>query len=205
MTVTGVRRAGEHAVLLDVSAEPSSVASAVRGLASELRLTLTEVVPGAVTVLVSVSDSSTLSRLVAALPELEIAPPEAASPGLIELPVCYDGPDLEAVADAAGLSVSDVITRHSQATYQAAFTGFAPGFAYLTGLDPVLRLPRRANPRSSVPPGSVAIADAYSAVYPRASPGGWHLLGTTDATIFDAERDPPALIAPGSTVRFVAR
>lgn len=203
MTVTGVRRAGERAVVLDVSEEPSAVAAAIRALAARLNVTLTEVVPGAVTVLISARDCAGLSLLTAAFPHLEIAPEQTTTASFIELPVRYDGPDLDAVADAAGLSVAEVITRHSQATYHAAFTGFAPGFAYLTGLDPSLRLPRRSNPRPSVPPGSIAIADAYSAVYPRASPGGWHLLGTTPAPIFDAERDPPALIPPGATVRFV--
>ena len=83
-------------------------------------------------------------------------------------------------------------------TYEAAFTGFAPGFAYLSGLDPALRMPRRSSPRPRVPPGSVAIADTYTAVYPRPSPGGWHLLATTDVTLFDPAREPPALITPGS-------
>ena len=95
------------------------------------------------------------------------------------------------------------MSRHSDATYRAAFCGFAPGFAYLTGLDPALQLPRRATPRTRVPAGSVAIAAGYSAVYPTTSPGGWHLVGHTDAVLFDADRDPPALIAPGTTVHFV--
>lgn len=203
MTVTGVRRAGERSAVLDVTAEPSAVAAAVRKLASVLQIVLTDVVAGAATVLVCAPDPSTLARIVAALPQLQVAPEQVSSSSLIELPVRYDGPDLGAVAASAGLSVADVITRHSQATYLAAFTGFAPGFAYLTGLDPLLRLPRRSDPRPAVPPGSVAIADTYSAVYPRASPGGWHLLATTDATIFDPERDSPALITPGARVRFL--
>jgi len=92
---------------------------------------------------------------------------------------------------------------HSNVTYKAAFCGFAPGFVYLTGLPPLLRLPRRESPRPNVPAGSVAIADTYTAVYPRSSPGGWHLLGTADAVLWDAEREPAALISAGASVRFL--
>lgn len=93
--------------------------------------------------------------------------------------------------------------RHAAGTYRAAFCGFAPGFAYLTGLDPSLHLPRRDTPRTRVPAGSIAIAAEYTAVYPSASPGGWHLIGRTDATLFDPQRQPPALIVPGTAVHFV--
>ena len=114
----------------------------------------------------------------------------------------YDGDDLDAVAAELGLAVDDVIARHVAGTYVADFCGFAPGFAYLSGLDPTLRLPRRATPRTSVPAGSVAIAGPYTAVYPTASPGGWHLLGHTDIELFDPSVDPPALLAPGTRVTF---
>jgi KipI family sensor histidine kinase inhibitor len=106
------------------------------------------------------------------------------------------------VARATGLTVATVIDLHSAARYVAAFCGFSPGFAYLRGLPPALQLPRRATPRASVPAGSVAIASEYAAVYPRSSPGGWHLLGTTDTVLFDPAADPPALIQPGTSVRF---
>lgn len=144
-----------------------------------------------------------LQRFFGSLPELGHAVAAAGSGATVEIPTRYDGPDLPEVAAAAGLGVAEVVARHSAVTYEAAFTGFAPGFAYLSGLDPVLRMPRRSSPRPRVPPGSVAIADAYSAVYPRSSPGGWHLLGSTDLVIFDASREPAALIAPGTRVRFV--
>lgn len=121
----------------------------------------------------------------------------------VEIPVTYDGPDLDDVAAATGLSPAEVVRRHSSPTYTAAFAGFAPGFVYLEGLDPVLQLPRRADPRTRVPPGAVAIAAGYTAVYPRESPGGWHLLGRTDAVLFDVAAEPPALIQPGDRVRFV--
>jgi KipI family sensor histidine kinase inhibitor len=164
-----VRRSGERAAVLDCADQPAAVAEAVRTLAALSGIALTDVVPGATTVLV----------------------------------IAADGPDLSSVAAAAGLSVAEVIALHGDATYVAAFTGFAPGFAYLTGLDPRLVLPRRSTPRPSVPAGSLAIADIYSAIYPRQSPGGWHLIGTTDPDLFDPTRDPPALISPGTRVKFV--
>lgn len=118
--------------------------------------------------------------------------------------VSFDGPDLAPVADASGLSVADVIARHTGAVYRAEFCGFAPGFAYLSGLDPALHLPRRSSPRPRVPRGAVAIAGPYTAVYPTASPGGWQLLGTTEFPLFDPLSDRPAQIVPGDLVRFEA-
>ena len=123
---------------------------------------------------------------------------------VVELAVTYDGPDLAEVAQLTGLSVDEVVARHAAATYTVAFGGFMPGFAYLVGLDPVLRVPRRPSPRERVPAGSVAIADEFSAVYPAATPGGWRLLGTCATTMWDLDREPPALLVPGASVRFVA-
>lgn len=122
----------------------------------------------------------------------------------VEIPVQYDGEDLPVVAATLGCSVAEVIGLHSSAVYNVEFCGFAPGFAYLGGLDPRLHLPRRSSPRTRVPAGAVAIASTYSAVYPRESPGGWHLLGTTTMTLWDATRDQPALLQPGMRVRFRA-
>jgi KipI family sensor histidine kinase inhibitor len=121
----------------------------------------------------------------------------------VEIEVRYDGEDLATVAHAAGTTVADVISMHSAAAYTVAFCGFAPGFAYLVGLPPALVLPRRASPRPLVPAGSVAIAGEFSAVYPTASPGGWHLLGRTRQVMFDPHADAPALLVPGAAVRFV--
>ncbi len=123
----------------------------------------------------------------------------------VEVPVLYDGADLALVAEATHLSVAEVVAIHSGTTYLAAFSGFAPGYVYCTGLDERLRLPRRPSPRTVVPAGSVAIADAYAAIYPTASPGGWHLLGHTDLTLFDLNRPEPALIQPGDRVRYTVR
>lgn len=122
---------------------------------------------------------------------------------LVELPVCYDGADLADVARQVGRSVDEVVARHAGARYEVAFGGFVPGFAYLVGLDPLLRLPRLAEPRTRVPAGSVAVADEYTGVYPAASPGGWRLLGRTGTVLVDPEVDPPALLTPGTAVRFV--
>ncbi|MDQ1722114.1 MAG: hypothetical protein QOI26_1848 [Pseudonocardiales bacterium] len=124
-------------------------------------------------------------------------PPEPA----VELAVRYDGADLESVAQQCGLPVPEVIRRHCAAEYTVQFCGFAPGFGYLSGLDPALRLPRLASPRPAVPAGSVAVAGEFTGVYPRSSPGGWLLLGRTDAVLFDLDRQPPALLRPGVAVR----
>ncbi|MBJ7471245.1 MAG: allophanate hydrolase subunit 1, partial [Solirubrobacteraceae bacterium] len=129
-----------------------------------------------------------------------------ATPGrtaVIEVPVSYDGPDLQAVATACGMSPEEVVRRHGSATYEVGFIGFAPGFAYLLGGDPALRPPRLASPRERVPAGSLAIAGEYCAVYPASSPGGWNLIGTAHVQAFDAAREPQALLQTGAQVRFV--
>lgn len=121
---------------------------------------------------------------------------------VVVLPVRYDGADLAEVARATGLPEDEVVRRHAAGTYTVAFGGFMPGFAYLTGLDPALHVPRRATPRERVPAGAVAVAGEFAAVYPAATPGGWMLLGTCDVPLFDVDRDPPALLRPGARVRF---
>ncbi len=129
------------------------------------------------------------------------APP----PPLARIPVCYDadlGPDLEDVAHRAGLDVVDAIALHSGASYVVRFLGFSPGFPYLAGLPDALHTPRLDRPRIRVPAGSVAIAGAQAGVYPRATPGGWRLLGRTPVALFDPNRDPPAALAIGQPVRF---
>ena len=121
----------------------------------------------------------------------------------IEVPVTYDGPDLADVANHTGLSEDEIVAAHTGTPWTVAFGGFAPGFAYLVGGDERLVVPRRESPRTSVPAGSVGLAGEFSGVYPRSSPGGWQLIGQTDAVMFDVDRDPPALLAPGAHVRFV--
>lgn len=125
----------------------------------------------------------------------------------IVVPVCYGddfGPDLDAVAAHAGLSRAEAVARHTAGEYTVAMLGFAPGFPYLLGLDPALHAPRRSDPRTRVPAGSVAIGGAQTGIYPRELPGGWNLIGTTPFVLFDAARKPPALFAPGDRVRFRA-
>lgn len=117
----------------------------------------------------------------------------------------YDGPDLAAVAELTGLTEEEVVAAHTGSSWQVAFGGFAPGFAYLAGGDPRLQVPRRDQPRTTVPAGSVGLAGEFSGVYPRASPGGWQLIGRTDLVLWDLDRDPPALLAAGLRVRFEAR
>ena len=118
------------------------------------------------------------------------------------IPTRYDGIDLADVAAATGLSVEEVIARHTKRVYRVDILGFVPGFAYLSELDESLVLPRREQPRPRVTPGSVAIAGAQTAVYPLATPGGWHIIGSTDAVMFDPNRPEPAMLRPGDKVRF---
>ncbi len=120
-----------------------------------------------------------------------------------EISVTYDGQDLEDVATTLGLSTEDIIARHLARTYSVDLIGFVPGWAYLSELDPALHLPRRTQPRPRVPAGSVAIAGAQTGVYPLVTPGGWHIIGHTDAVMFDPARNPPAILRPGDRVRFV--
>ncbi|MEV6625217.1 allophanate hydrolase subunit 1 [Amycolatopsis sp. NPDC051106] len=164
-----------------------------------------ELVPAARTLLVrfdpAVTDDGRLGALLREVSPVDTAVSASAE---VVIPVRYDGEDLADVAAEAGLSVSEVISRHSGGSYVSAFCGFAPGFAYLSGLDPVLHVSRRSTPRTRIPAGSVAIAGEYSAVYPSASPGGWRLLGRTDVPVWDVDRDPPNLLPPGTRVRFEA-
>ncbi|SAL58667.1 allophanate hydrolase subunit 1 [Caballeronia terrestris] len=125
----------------------------------------------------------------------------------IEIPVRYggaDGPDLATLAKHVGLSVDEVVKRHTQAEYVVFFLGFQPGFAYMGGLDTSLHMPRRAEPRLEVPAGSVGIGGAQTGIYPAVSPGGWQLLGRTELKLFDPTRNPPTLMQPGDRVRFTA-
>lgn len=127
---------------------------------------------------------------------------QAAGEG-VEIPVVYDGEDLADVGTALGCDPREVVRRHTEEDWTVAFCGFAPGFGYLTGATNVWDVPRRPTPRTSVPAGSVALAGEFSGVYPRASPGGWQLIGRTDVAVFDLDQDPPALLRPGIRVRFV--
>ena len=194
---------GPTAFLVEVGS-PHEAAALHRALDAQRPTGCVEIVPAARTVLLSFTSAEerlAAEDAVACLPGM---PAPTLEMDTLTIPVCYDGEDLADIARLSGLEPSEVIELHSNATYEAAFGGFAPGFVYLTGLDERLRLPRRSSPRTSVPSGSVAIADEFSAVYPRSSPGGWHLLGHTELVLFDAGRDPAVLIAPGMRIRFEA-
>jgi KipI family sensor histidine kinase inhibitor len=184
---------GDHAVLIDCSSLDEA-----QGWFAALHDDV-DAVLGARTVLLR-GDPSDLRALVdRSVPRDMTA---AADVEEIEIPVTYDGDDLGDVASHTGLSEDEIVAAHTGRPWTVAFGGFAPGFAYLVGGDERLVVPRRDSPRTSVPAGSVGLAGEFSGVYPRSSPGGWQLIGHTDAVMFDVDRDPPALLAPGARVRF---
>ncbi|WP_422741998.1 5-oxoprolinase subunit B family protein [Mycobacterium sp. WMMD1722] len=162
-----------------------------------------EIVPGLSTLLIAFDPDLTNAATVrAGLDAIQPAAEEAREPDHHVIDVVYDGEDLDEVARLTGLSVADVVTAHTESVWTVAFCGFAPGFSYLVGGDPRLYVPRRDEARVRVPAGAVALAGEFSAVYPRVSPGGWQLLGHTDAVLWDSEADPPAVLRPGAVVRF---
>ncbi|MGY1750790.1 5-oxoprolinase subunit B family protein [Modestobacter sp. SYSU DS0511] len=163
-----------------------------------------DVVPAARTVLLVTDPAQTSLAAVAAAVRATPPRPDTQVAGeTVELPVHYDGADLAEVAGLLGLSPARLVKRHTGAEWTVAFCGFAPGFGYLTQPGVAWDVPRRATPRTKVPPGSVALAGEFSGVYPRESPGGWQLIGHTDVAVFDLDRDPAALLRPGTRVRFV--
>jgi len=202
-----LRPAGERGLLVEVES-----LELVHRLHAALRALdppgVVELVPAYRTLLV-VADperAGALDELAARLPALELSPADAVAGDPVEIPVRYDGQDLPEVAGLTGLDVEEVVRRHTAPEYTVAFLGFSPGFPYLVGLDPALEVPRRDTPRTSIPAGSVGLAGGQTGIYPSASPGGWQLIGRTEVTLFDPRRDPPALLAPGSRLRFtVAR
>lgn len=165
---------------------------------------IAEMVPAARTLMIrfrpGTIDAAGLAKALAAR-DLSATPPAAGQ--LVEIPVHYDGEDLEDVAELTGLSVAEVIHRHTESEFTVAFCGFAPGFGYLVGGDPALHVPRRQSPRTRIPAGSVALAGAFSGIYPQNSPGGWQIIGTTPLKMWDIDREPGALFQPGYRVRFV--
>jgi KipI family sensor histidine kinase inhibitor len=198
-----LRPAGERALLVEVEDLETvhRLHAALRALGPS---GVVELVPGYRTLLV-VADpghAGSLDELAAALPTLELPPAEGVAGDPVEIPVRYDGEDLEEVARLTGLDADEVVRRHTAPTYTVAFLGFSPGFPYLVGLDPALEVPRRDTPRTSIPAGSVGLAGTQTGIYPTASPGGWQLIGRTEVTLFDPARDPPALLAPGGRLRF---
>lgn len=193
---------GDAALLVEVADLPEVWALAAAVGAAELDGVL-DVVPAARTVLIVTgpdADLAGLRKLVLDLPvDATAAPPEGAA---VEIPVVYDGPDLEEVGRITGLGADGVVAAHTGTPWRVGFGGFAPGFAYLSGGDERLHVARRAEPRTTVPAGSVGLAGEFSGVYPRSSPGGWQLIGRTDVTLWNPTRTPPALLHPGAVVHF---
>lgn len=195
---------GQDSLLVDLDGPDEAQAwhaELLRRIGAGALAPVREIVPGEKTVLLyGVRD---VPRFQAELLRWS-APPSATDSGeLVEIPVRYDGADLGAVAELWGMSEDEVVRVHSGTEHRVAFSGFAPGFAYMTGLGEPYGVPRRAEPRTSVPAGSVALAGHYTGIYPRSSPGGWQLIGRTSVTLWDLDRQPAALLVPGTRVRYV--
>lgn len=199
-----VRPMGDGALLVETrdSAEAQSLR---RVLLTEAPAGVMQLIPGYRSLLL-VADPLIidLDSLAERLPGFLRTPAPARTARSHEVPVSYGGEDLDAAAKSLDMTVEEVIRRHSSAIYTVAFLGFVPGFPYLTGLDPKLVMPRLASPRTHTPEGAVAVAGEFTGIYPRSTPGGWHVLGRTNLKLFDAACEPPARFTPGDHVRFKA-
>jgi KipI family sensor histidine kinase inhibitor len=199
-----VRAVGADALLLEVD-DPAAWFAELWRRRRDGELSATEIVPGARTVLLDgVADPAATGEVVR---HWTLAEPDelADNDGTVEIEVTFDGADLAFVAGRWDTDEAGVVERLTATPFHVAFCGFSPGFAYLAGLPPELSVPRLDTPRHRVPAGSVALADTYAGIYPSASPGGWRLVGRTDAVLFDPDRDPPALLTPSTRVRLRAR
>ncbi len=196
---------GDQALLLqfDSTTEVLAWSAALRKAAMPDVL---DIVPAARTVLLKLDGSGRQSATRRRLRTLEVAAgaetTTAGEPLVID--VVYDGDDLAEVAELTGLTTQGVVDAHTANPWTVGFCGFAPGFAYLVGGDPRLAVPRRSDPRPSVPAGAVGLAGEFTGIYPRRSPGGWQLVGRTDAVLWDIDRPDPALLTPGTRVQFRA-
>ena len=197
---------GDQALLLqfDSTADVLAWAAALREAALPGVL---DIVPASRTVLLKLDGSRYQSTVRRRLRTLRVAPDTVSAvppeePTVID--VVYDGAALAEVADRTGLTTAQVINAHTATPWQVGFGGFAPGFAYLVGGDPRLAVQRRSEPRSAVPAGAVGLADEFTGIYPRRSPGGWQLIGHTDVVLWDIDRPNPALLTPGMWVQFRA-
>ncbi|WP_406268386.1 allophanate hydrolase subunit 1 [Nocardia sp. NBC_00881] len=211
-----IRAAGDRALLVTPDRR-DMVANLAAALRDRPVAGVQDVLPAAETVLLTLHSSRdgeavrrVVTTLLAALRDEHLDSvsrgtlPDNSSPtDPVLIPVRYDGDDLDEVARLLELSVAEVIAAHTGTVWRCAFVGFAPGFGYLESPDGRLTVPRRAQARTVIPAGAVALAGGYSAVYPRSTPGGWQLIGTTGQRMWNVERDPPALIRVGDTVRFV--
>lgn len=204
------RWVGDGALLRAFTGPMPEANAAARALARRVVAyeEVADAVPGAASLLVCLRRGAEPSAALRADLEslTDAAEHDGERPGTLhEIDVVYDGEDLGEVARLAGIAPEEVVRLHASASYTVAFVGFSPGFGYLLGLPEALHTPRLSSPRTRVPAGSVAIGGEWTAVYPSATPGGWRLIGRSGATLFDAPRDPPALLRPGDRVRFVPR
>ncbi len=194
---------GDRALLveLDDGGQALALADALR---AHPPAAVGEVVPAARTVLLVAAAGATVADVRACLDGIrpEAGVPSADEGEVVEIPVVYDGEDLDDVASLTGLTPAEVVAAHTGQTWRVAFGGFAPGFGYLVGEDDRLHVPRREESRTTVAAGAVALAGEYTGVYPRESPGGWQLIGRTEVPMFELDRDPPAVLRPGARIRF---
>lgn len=194
---------GDRALLAEYDGLDSTLAH-YRAMAAHRHPAVTDLVPAARTILVrfdGVRPDVVAGWIRTTTPS---AADETVTADPVEITVRYDGPDLAEVAALTGLGVDGVIAAHTGQVWTVAFAGFSPGFGYLVAGDARLHVPRRTSPRTVVPAGAVGLAGEFSGVYPRSSPGGWQLIGTTTERMWDVDRDPPALLRPGAAVTFVA-
>ncbi|MGP9836135.1 carboxyltransferase domain-containing protein [Arthrobacter sp. 179] len=203
MRTTALRWAGTRTLLVEVGTLEDVVALHRRLTDAPLPGQI-EVLAAASTVMLAFDTRAHALAAPAALDRLDDGPSTTVGGREITVDVVYDGDDLAEVARMTGLGADGVIAAHTAQLWTAAFGGFAPGFAYLHGDDASLEVPRRQSPRTAVPAGSVAVAGRFSAIYPARSPGGWQLIGRTQAVMWDLDRDPPALVRPGDRVRYRA-
>lgn len=201
-----IRPYGREAILVELGGVEEMVA--LQSALTESDLSgVTDVLPGARTVLVRFEPAEVTASALAALvrqqaSNLEARTVKSSGPPVV-VPILYDGPDLAYVAESCGLSAEEVVQRHSQPEYVVAFIGFAPGFYFLAGGDPALqKMPRRESPRTRLPRGSVGLAGEFTGIYPRESPGGWQIIGHTFAELWDLSVHPSARLMPGTRVRF---
>lgn len=192
---------GERGLLVEC-ADLAETLGLLRALRAAQPADITEMVPGARTVFLRLRQPLSRQRQRELLDLAPLPPGEADSEEAV-IGVHYDGEDLAEVGRLTGLGTRELIAAHTGQAWTVGFCGFAPGFGYLHGESDRLRVPRRATPRTAVPAGAVGLADVWSGVYPRRGPGGWQLIGHTTRILWDTERDPPALLRPGMTVRFV--
>ncbi|WP_091607429.1 carboxyltransferase domain-containing protein [Arthrobacter koreensis] len=200
-TITGIRPAGTRALLVELGSLADVVALHTQ-LKSHPLPGQVDALAAAATVLVRFASRRDAVAGLPLLRALDFTHADADEPRTVIIETVYDGADLAEVARLTGLSEEAVVNAHTGTPWTGGFGGFAPGFTYLTGGDPALNVPRRSSPRTAVPPGAVALAGDYSAVYPRESPGGWQLIGRTAASMWDLSRPNPALISPGDLVQF---